>query len=295
MSNGALPIAAVATPMFQPRSPAFWVYCLALVGGAYATAAMAINGWRVMPVSVLAGLAAWVLYTLPLLWLFRRLGVFRGQTASVFVMAFAWGGLGAVYLALPANQAVFGILSKMVGPAFTHHWGPAIAGPSDEEPLKLIGVILLVLMAPARFRSITSVMAVGALVGLGFQVVEDFFYTVSGAVNHPNADQLEPVTQMIVLRGLFCGLWSHAAYTTVASFGVGYFVARPNEPLAKRWLVAVAAFAVAWSLHAFWNSPLLTEMTRSIWVLLYFPLKGVPVLLAVYLLSRVARSERAAA
>lgn len=292
MSTKAMSAPSAVMPLFQPRRAAFWVFFLAVAGGVYSTATMMRFGWSVMPVSIAAGAIAWMLYTLPVLWLFRRLGVFRDQTASAFLMAFAWGGLGAVYLAVPANQAVFGILAKLVEPGFK--WGAAIAGPSNEEPLKLIGVVLLVLIAPGRFRSISLVMALGALVGLGFQVVEDFYYTVNAAMNHPNADQFEPVIQNMMMRGLFSGLWSHAAYTTVASFGVGYFVARRDTPLAQRFLVAATALFVAWSLHAFWNSPLFSALLDEVTtVFLYFPLKGMPVLIAVFLLWRVAQREGA--
>ena len=279
-------------PMFQPRRAAFWVFWLIVAAGIHSAVTNLSFGWRVMPVSFAAGLIAWTLYTLPVLWLFRRLGLFRGQSASPLVMAFLWGGLAATYLAVAGNAAVFGILSKLVEPGFV--WGAAIAGPSNEEPLKLIGVILLVLIAPARFRSIAVVMALGAMVGLGFQVVEDFYYTVNGALNHPNADQFEPVVQNTIMRGLFSGLWSHAAYTTVASFGVGYFVARRGVPLAQRVLVAVAALFAAWALHAFWNSPLLISLLEDAGALgmaAFFLLKGMPVLIAVVLLWRVARRE----
>jgi RsiW-degrading membrane proteinase PrsW (M82 family) len=264
---------------------------LPLLGGLKATAFMAERGLAVMPLSIGLGALAWALYILPPLWLFRRLGVFRDHPLSGFVLAFAWGGLGAVYLALPANQAVFGLCAKLVGPAFCQRWGTAIAGPSNEEPLKLIGVILLILIAPVRFRTISSVMALGALTGLGFQVVEDFFYTVNGALNHPDASQVEPVIQILLVRGVFCGLWSHAAYTAVASFGVGYFIAHPEVTLGRRLAVAIAAFFTAWFLHGFWNSPILGELMQGPLLLLYFPLKGLPIVLAAFLLWRVARRE----
>ncbi len=282
-------------PLLAPRRAAFWLFCLLLIGGVHTTSLTLLNGLRVMPVSALVGVAAWVLYTLPFLWVFHRLGVFRGKTAAPFVFAFAWGGLGAVYLALPANQAMFGILAKAVSPEFCHEWGPAIAGPTDEEPLKLIGVILLLLIAPGRFRTVSSIMALGAVVGLGFQVVEDYFYTVSTALGHPNPDQFEPVVQMLIVRGGFCGLWSHAGYTAIASFGVGYFVAHRDVAFARRLLVAAGFFLTAWAMHGFWNSRLLTELFSEEKVLLVLPLKGLPVLLAALLLWRVAKKEQRAA
>ncbi len=279
--------------LFQPQRLAFWVYGVLLVAGLRTTWNTLHTGFQVMPVSAVAGLLAWAFYTLPLLWLFRRLGIFRSQSASALLMAFAWGGLGAVYLALTANQAFFGILAKTFGPDFLQTWGAGIVGPSDEEPLKLMGVVLLVLIAPQRFRNVSAVMALGFLVGLGFQVVEDFFYTVNGAMNHPNANQWEPVAQMLMLRGLLCGLWSHAAYTAIASYGVGYFVAHPEVRLLRRLGVAAAAFGLAWAMHGFWNSPLLSSVLTGDLILLYFPVKGIPVVLAALLLWRVALREQA--
>lgn len=279
--------------LIQPGRLAFWVYCALVLAGLHTLWNTFLTGFQVMPLSAVLGLLAWAIYTVPLLWAFRKLGIFRGQSAQTLLMAFAWGGLGAVYLALSANQAFFGILAKSFGPDFLQVWGAGIVGPTDEEPLKLIGVVLLVLIAPARFRSISAVMALGFLVGLGFQVVEDFFYTANGAMNHPNANQWEPVTQMLLVRGLLCGLWSHAAYTAIASFGVGYFVAHPEVSLAKRILVAAIAFTAAWAMHGFWNSPLLSSVLTGNLILLYFPIKGVPVVLAALLLWRVALREQA--
>jgi protease PrsW len=279
--------------LFQPQRLAFWVYGVLLLGGLQTTWNTLHTGFAVMPVSAVAGLLGWVLYTVPVLWLFRRLGILRSHSASALLMAFAWGGLGAVYLAVTANQAMFGILAKTFGPDFLQAWGPGIVGPSDEEPLKLMGVVLLVLMAPQRFRTVSSVMALGFLVGLGFQVVEDFFYTVSSAMNHQNANQWEPVAQMLLLRGLLCGLWSHAAYTAIAAFGVGYFVAHPEVRFSYRLGVAVAALGLSWAMHGFWNSPLLSSVLTGNLILLYFPVKGIPVVLAALLLWRVALREQA--
>lgn len=294
MKPAATPDSPASIALFQPRQPAFWLYCLLLIGGIYTVALMALGGLTVMPLSTWLGLLVWTLYTLPPLWLFRKLGVFRGQTAAPFVMAFAWGGLGAVYLAVPANEAIFGLAAKLVSPEFSHAWGAALAGPTDEEPLKLLGVVLLLLIAPGRFRSISSVMALGALVGLGFQVVEDYFYTINGALIHPTTNQLEPVLQNLIVRGVLCGLWSHAAYSAVAAFGIGYFVTRADAPPARRKLVAAGALAGAWAMHGFWNSPLLASLLGGGWFFLYLPLKGLPVLIAAALLWRVAGRESVA-
>lgn len=277
---------------FQPRRAAFWVFLLFIALGVRTTVVLFHNGFNVVPATVLLGIAVWALYTLPILWLLRSLDLFEQHPRSGFALAFAWGGLGAVYLALPANQAMFALWAKLVGPEFCATWGAAIAGPTDEEPLKLLGVVLLVLIARNQFRSIVSVMALGAMSGLGFQVVENLFYTLNTAINHSTPDQIAPVIQMFVVRGIICGAWSHTGYTMVASFGLGYFVARPQESLAKRLAVAAGALLLAWSMHFFWNSHLLYSVFNdSAWIVAYFPVKGGPVLIGLWLMWRIAQRE----
>jgi RsiW-degrading membrane proteinase PrsW (M82 family) len=277
---------------FQPRRAAFWLLLGFLACGVHATGMMIYSGLRVVPIATLLGVGLWTLYTLPILLFLRSLDIFEQHPRSGFVLAFAWGGLAAIFLAVPANGAVFSLSSKLVSPEFGVAWGAAMAGPTHEEPLKLLGVILLVLVARNQFRTILSVMALGAVTGLGFQVVEDLSYTINGAVNYWSTDQIAPVINMLVVRGVICGLWSHTAYTAVASFGIGYFVARPHAPLAQRLLVAAGALLLAWGMHFFWNSPLLSAtLAHGPLIIAYFPLKGAPVIISLLLFWRVAQRE----
>lgn len=289
-----------ATPshprFFQPRRFAFWLLVMFVANGAYITGGMVLTGLRIVPVATLVGIGTWTLFALPLLWFFRRLGILHQHGWSGLALAFAWGGLGAIYLALPANQAVFGLCAKLVSPEFCVKWGPALAGPINEESLKLIGVALLMLIVRGRIRSIAAVMALGALTGLGFQIVEDLVYTINEAARYSSPDELVPVLRMFFLRGVISGLWSHAAYTAVAAFGIGWFVARPERPLATRLLVVAAAFAAAWGLHFCWNAPLfVSESTPLPLMLLLLLAKGLLVVLVALALWRFARREAAAA
>jgi len=295
----ASPVTAVAgapvgvDSFLQPRRAAFWLLMFFLANGLYYTVKLFATDAGAVPTTVYAGLAAWTLYTIPILLFFRALDLFEQHPPPGHVLAFAWGGLGAVYLAVPANNAIIGLCAKLGSPEFAAAWAPAIAGPTTEESLKLMGVILLIMVARTQFRTLLSVLIAGALAGLGFQVVEDLFYSVSTSLNHSSPDQVGPVIQMFIVRGLLCGLWSHTAYTTVASFGVGYFVVRRDKPLAQRLAVAVAAFITAWFLHFFWNSPVLLDapFMQSGLFILYFPIKGIPILLAFLLVWRVADRE----
>lgn len=277
---------------FQPRRAAFWLYVFFIANGAFAIGSQLYLGYQIVPTAVVVATIVWTLYLIPVLLFFRSMDLFEQHPVLGFVMAFGWGGLAATYLAIPANAAVSSVLAKTAGPDAAERWGPASAGPINEETLKVLGVILLVMIARTQFRSLLSVVVIGAMVGLGFQVVEDLIYSMNTAVVFPNTNQTAPVLLMLLVRGVFSGIWSHALYTSVSAFGVGYFLTRTHLPVVRRVAVAVAAFATAWFLHFFWNSPWLTDLGSGIGgIFLQTIVKGVPVLVVGWLIWREAGRE----
>jgi RsiW-degrading membrane proteinase PrsW (M82 family) len=210
-------------------------------------------------------LRVWGLYALPLLAAILTVDYFEREPWWLIALAAAWGGLIATGLALPANDAVQSILTTSQGVNVAAQWGAAIAGPTDEELLKSLGL--------------------GAVVGLGFQVVEDVVYTAN--VMAAGQDPWSAIGQMLLLRGIMGGLWSHAVYTGLFGLGLGYALTRPQWSMAARVLAAVAGLAAAWSLHFLWNSPLLVDSTD--WRLVV--VKGLPALLL--LLALLHRAQRA--
>ncbi|MGW7476675.1 PrsW family intramembrane metalloprotease [Streptomyces cyaneofuscatus] len=171
--------------------------------------------------------------------------------------------------------------------------GPALAGPINEETLKVLGLILLIMIARTQFRTILSVVVLGAMIGLGFQIVEDLLYSVNTAIQFPNTNQVAPVALMLLVRGIFSGIWSHGLYTSVAAFGIGYFFTRRHKPLVQRTAIAVGSFVLAWSMHFFWNSPWLQNVGGGgvSGILVLSVVKGIPVLALGYLLWRYAGQE----
>ena len=278
---------------FQPQRAAFWVLTALIVNGLFYTVNMFSLGFRVVPVTAFLGLLVWGLYTLIFLAAFRTLDLLEQHPPEAFILAFAWGGMGAVYFAAPANIAIQSLCAKLISPEFVAVWGPAIAGPITEEFLKIAGVILLVLVARNQFQTYLSVLIVGALAGLGFQVIENLSYTVNASMHFPLENQVYPVFLNLLTRGLMSGLWSHAAYTTIASFGIAWFLLHPERPMAVRVAAALSSFALAWAMHFIWNSPFLEDLFDNGYgemaVLLF--VKGIPALVAAGLIWRVAVKE----
>ncbi|MBO9513175.1 MAG: PrsW family intramembrane metalloprotease [Variovorax sp.] len=267
-----------------------------LLNGLYAVGQLLGVGFRVMPVAALLGLAAWALYTLAFVAVFRAMDLLDQHPPAGYVLAFAWGGLAAPHLAMPANHAIQSLAAKFVSPEFAAVWGPALAGPITEEFVKLAGVMLLILTARNQFRTELSVLIVGAMTGLGFQVVENLNYTLRSAMNFPSESQVLPVLGDLLTRGLLSGLWTHAAFTAVASYGLALFLFRRDRTRAQRVGMAVLCFALAWAMHFVWNSPWMEDWFSDdlAGLALLLLAKGLPVLLAVALIWRAATLETGA-
>jgi RsiW-degrading membrane proteinase PrsW (M82 family) len=280
----------------QPKRAAFWLLVFFLANGLYSVVQLLVTSYSVAPQAMLVSLLAWTLYALPFLLFLRHLDVFHQQSRTAFVLAFAWGGLGAVYLAIPANDAIFSLAAKLGSPEFKGTWGAAIAGPTTEEFLKTAGIILLVLVARTQFLTPLSVVATGAMVGLGFQIVENMVYSTNAAVSAINDDQLSPVFSTVLMRGFLCGLWSHSVYSAIAAYGVAQFMFRRHQPMAVRVGWFLLFFALAWVLHAAWNSPLLSPVlgVAPYGPLLFIFAKGLPVLLVGVWIWRMALAQQSA-
>lgn len=285
-----------ADSLFQPRRAAFWVLVALTVNGFFYTVHLYSLGLRVVPVTALLGLLVWGVYAGLFVLAFRTLDLLEQHGPEAFFMAFAWGGLGAVYFAAPANIAIQSLCAKLVSPEFAAVWGPAVAGPITEEFLKIAGVILLVLVARNQFQTHLSVLIVGALAGLGFQVVENLSYTVNASLHFPLENQVSPVWLNLLTRGLMSGLWSHAAYTTIASYGIAWFLLHPERSMAARLGVALLCFALAWAMHFGWNSPLLEDLTGDGYrgLALLLAAKGIPAMIAAGIFWYAAARENGA-
>jgi RsiW-degrading membrane proteinase PrsW (M82 family) len=204
----------------------------------------------------------------------------------VTVGALAWGGTVAMWFAMKANSAVGDIFSLWFSSDFSDDWGNAIAAATNEETLKALGVAVIVLLPLTRVRSTLDGWYYGMMVGLGFQIVEDYAYTVREAAS------LAEVNTFLFQRGLLAGLWAHAVYTGIVGAGIGFLVTRTDRPLVRRVLVAVGFFALAWFFHFLWDLPVINEMFGTgfggfVAVIL---LKGVPALVTLLLVVRWART-----
>jgi protease PrsW len=260
--------------------PAFWVTLLLLGLGGYRVSLIVHRAFVAYPKATALAIVLFLLYAVPFILLVRVIDYLEREPLLLQATAIAWGGFVATSAAISGSTAVQDILAKVGSPRFATAWGPAIGGAALEEILKVLGVVMIALLARSQINSMVDGFVYGALVGLGFQVVEDVVFAVNAVAVGSGTDQVGPVVGTFLLRGFLGGLWSHTLFTALSGAGVAYFLVRRDRPFGVRVGVAVALFSVAWGFHFLWNSPLLDGSGYGIVGLVgVLLLKGIPALL----------------
>src|SRR5271157_3882185 len=162
--QAAAPRWGVQASFVQPRQPAFWLY-LALLGiGGY----LFVDEQSVFSQLPTALTLAWglvLLYAVPVFLIVYRLDLFEREPKLMLAAALVWGGVIAASLAGYANDAWLSVLGKVAPADFTADWGAAVVAPVTEEILKLTGVVVLFLIAPAEFDGVMDGFVYGAMIG----------------------------------------------------------------------------------------------------------------------------------
>ncbi|GIG58146.1 hypothetical protein Lfu02_25180 [Longispora fulva] len=277
------------------RSPALWLTVVVIGYGAWQIGKFGYPNFVNYPRAAALAVVLFGLYAIPYTLLVTGLDYLEPEPVSLIGTAVAWGGLAATAVGVTGGQALQGILAKLISPAFSDQWSPAIVGPTIEEPAKILGVIMIVLLAKGQLNSVVDGVVYGAFVGLGFQLVENFMYAMYAVAISGNGDTVSPVVATFLVRGFLSGLWSHTMFTALAGAGIGYALVAVRRPWWRRLGIAALAFLGAWGLHFVWNSPLLINgfgggLGGIAAILL---IKGLPGLLLVLLLVGAAKRSEA--
>lgn len=216
---------------WQPHNLAMWVGVFLVATGALTLLRVWDGFPQVYAPAMLMGIAVWTLYCVPWLLFLHHKERYEREPARLALWGFLYGGVGAAFgIAFHANGAVLGLWGKLVSPEFARTWGPALTAPFVEETAKAAGFVLLMVMAPRLIRTAYDGLIVGAFIGLGFQVFEDWLYTVQGAAEDLGSNQSATVVKTFLLRGVLTGWYSHALYSALYCMGIVWLVGRPQEP-----------------------------------------------------------------
>ncbi|CAM3215468.1 PrsW family intramembrane metalloprotease [Stackebrandtia soli] len=267
------------------RRPAYWLYVLVVGFGLVHIGETMADGLQQLSTALWIAIILNGILAVGFVWILARMDLFEREPAAVRAAAFLWGGLAATSLAIIANNNLLALLTKEYGVAFTTKWGPAIAGPLNEEWLKTLGVVLLVFIVREHFNGALDGLIYGALIGLGFQVVENLTYAINYALNNPNSD-LAGSLSITLTRIVVAGPWSHPIYSGVAGLGIAFAVTS-RRSATLRYGAAVAGTIAAWAAHFLWNSPMPSWLPSALTVFLSFG-KGVLILVFFVVLYRYA-------
>jgi RsiW-degrading membrane proteinase PrsW (M82 family) len=278
------------------RQPAFWVVIVLLAVGAVRISQITALFLDSYPIATLTAIILFGLLAVPF-WLFlSELDFLEREPPSLRVLAFAWGGLVATSVSIPGSTALDNLIAKLGSPDLAAEWGAALAGPTVEEIAKTLGVVAIVLIARAQVNSVLDGIVYGALVGLGFQIVEDVVFAIGAVRSAGEGDQVQPVITTFLVRGFLAGVWSHTLFGALAGAGIGYLVVNRDRGRPRRIAVAGLALLGAWASHSLWNSPLFRESLGdgAVALLAVLLFKGLPPLLLVLYLVRRAHDREAA-
>jgi len=210
--------------------------------------------------------------------------------------AFFWGAFVAVLLAAVVELLAWAVFAPVVGSAAAHVLMSSVVAPVVEEAAKGSALALLFLAARHEFDDVVDGVVYGALVGLGFAMVEDVFYFAGAYLE----SGLAGVGILFFLRSVLGGL-AHSLFTAATGIGLGLY--RQRTPGKRGLLLPLAGFLSAVLLHGLWNGIMtLLDVTNvpeknpllAVAVLLGLPLAlTVPGVLTLVVLS-VVGGRRAA-
>lgn len=239
------------SPLSRPKNAIFAVIVLAtlLVFSLYSLfrnyfSALSPADVQVFVTSQIAVLLV-TLLPLAILWFLDRR---EPESRWLYLIAVLWGAVIATAIALPINASIFKGLGDFValhsdikailGEDAGRTLAPPIAGPLVEETLKGLGVLLLFWLFRNEFDNVRDGFIYGALVGIGFNLLEAPIYITNGF--HSTGDM--PLYFQIADRFALFGFAGHALYTGM--FGMGLGLARQTT---RQWL-RIAAPIGGWLL-----------------------------------------------
>ncbi|MDN4472222.1 PrsW family intramembrane metalloprotease [Demequina zhanjiangensis] len=282
MSTPAAFVAPRTRSAFDPRSLVFWVGVGLLIYGIVQAGSHVAISLLSAPVPGAFALLLWSGYAAAVLALIQRFAAFERRPALSIAMAFVWGGFIATGIGTVAAPAAHSIAADLVGA--DNGWATAIGAGAVEEPLKMLGLVALALIPGARIRSAADGLFYGAIIGLGFEVVESFLYSTQWEVS---GTSFSTIVLYLFLRGFVGGLASHPTYSAIAGAGVGYFFGSTASAI-KRWAVMLGTLLLAIVLHIFFDSPLL-EFDNP---LPSTAIKSIPVIILALIIVRIVRGKQ---
>lgn len=280
------------TGFIQRHQPAFWLFVVVLAITGLDFLAQQLTMISAAPTAWFVTVILLIPYAIPVIAIIYYLDLYEREPISILLAAALWGGIAATTLAMYTNTPLMEVVYKITGDAgFTNDWSAALTAPFVEELFKGLAVVLLVAIARSELDDVLDGFIWGAMVGIGFLLVEDVIYFVRAFAETGSMGSL---VEMFMIRILGAGPYSHFLYTGLVGMGIAYYHVRTDKTKGMRLLACAGLIAAGVGAHFFWNSPLLAEILGEGGIVSWFAyvtVKGLPALIGLVIVVRLARQR----
>lgn len=237
--------------LVQPHNLCFWVYLVLTAVGvfqawSYFDPTVHLYAEALAIAAVLCALCgvAWFLW-------FRHIDRWERQPGGLVVAGLLWGAVPATFAyAMTVNNAMIDLYTKLVGQDWSANWAAGLTAPITEETAKLCGFLLLMGLAPRLVRTANDGLVLGAFIGLGFAVFEDFLYAANSTASAFGTDAVGSAVQMSFTR-IGVSFVSHPLFSALVCSGVVYLLGTAAQP--RRVGRGVAFVLAGMALHFTWD------------------------------------------
>jgi RsiW-degrading membrane proteinase PrsW (M82 family) len=267
------------------RQPAYWLFLVLVFAGLVIVGLQQLAYLASYPEAWFLSILLLAAVAIPVGVIIYRIDQFEPEPAVMIAIAVLWGGVVALSFSAITNSALLTFLQTQLPPNAVESWGAALVAPIDEEFYKGAGLVMIFLIARSEIDGLMDGLVYGAMIGLGFQVMENVQYFIHAAAQS-GAGQIGPVVGTFFVRVLLAGLYSHMLFTGLFGFGFAFYVTRRSAPWAVRAGVFALFAVLAWAAHFVWNSPWLDSLMAGSAgeFILGLIIKGLPFLILVVLL-----------
>lgn len=169
--------------------------------------------------------------------------------ARNYLACFAWGATAACAISALVNLFARDALVSVAGGVAGRAAGAIILAPILEESAKGLAVLVVFWLLKEEFDNSVTGLILGAASGLGFALVENWYY---GMRYLSTGMELDELARNGAVRALGCALLGHPIYTALTGLGLG-LVRELKARAVLAAMVALAGWMAAVVLHAAWN------------------------------------------
>jgi RsiW-degrading membrane proteinase PrsW (M82 family) len=201
---------------------------------------MSIDSGNVLLLSIIAAVVPATLYLAIIYWFDR----YEKEPLWLLGALFLWGAVPAILLAIFLSVVASAPLNLFIGPDTLDTVGAILLAPPIEESVKGLALLGLFWLAHHEIDSLLDGIIYGAMVGMGFALVENVFYFV----NIFEESGAQDWGSLVLLRAVVFGL-NHSLFTSMTGLGIAVsrFARTPRVKILAPilgWLVAVAFHTV---------------------------------------------------